>query len=190
MWRITIFAGLMFFGLQALASEPRKYRATGTEALATTAELPKAIVERIRRIESKKRPRPRTWSGEEAKELMAKPDFDRARQLAVDKGAEFHGLIADLMNLKQQDKAQFIFILESAHEVRIEALIYTLKQGSAYPKRIPALARAGKLPRAIKNADPKITNRKLHKLLGKEQFSVYLDARDRASGLSKKGDMK
>lgn len=190
MWRITILAGLMFFGLHALASEPRKYRATGTAALATTDELPKAIIERIKKIESKKRPQSRTWSGEQAKALMAKPDFNRVRQMAVDKGAKFHSLIADDMNLNQKHKAQFLSILASGHEARIDALIYTLKQGSAYPKRLPALARAGKLPEELKKADPTITNRKLLKLLGKERFSVYLDARDRASGLNNKGGAK
>ena len=179
MWRTTLLAGLMFFGLQALASESRRYQATGTAALATTDQLSKEIVERIKKIQSKKRPKSRTWSGEQAKALMTKPDFDRARQMAVDKGEKFHGQVVNHMNLNQQDKRQFLLILASAHKARIEALIYSLKQGSGYPKRLPALARAGKLPMEFKKADPAITNRKLRALLGKEQFASYLEARIR-----------
>ena len=190
MWKIITLAGLMSFGLQALASEPRKPRATGTEALATTDGLPKAIVERIRKIESKKRPQARAWSGEEAKALMAKRDFPRARQMAVDKGAKFHGGLANDLGLNQKEKAKFLSILANAHEARLEAIIYTLKQGSGYPNRLRTLARSEELPDAIKKADPRITNRKLRRLLGEKRFTAYLDVREKASGLSRKGGEK
>ena len=190
MLRTITIATLMIVGLQTFASEPRKHRATGTEALATTEGLPKEIIERVKRIESKKRPKPRTWSGEEAAALMARPESTKARQMAVERGARFHRRLADGLVLKKKEKAKFLSVLADGHEARLVAVAYTLKQGSGFHRRIPALARAGELPEVFKKADPTIINRKLRKLLGEERFEAYLKLRDKESSSSKVGGVK
>lgn len=190
MWRFTTLIALMLIGFQAIASEQRKPRVVGTQAAASTEGLPKVIVERIKRIESKRRPRARAWSGEDAKSLKANPSFARARQIAVERGAKFHNRVASKLELNQKEKAQFLSILAKAHEARLDAMVDILEQGSDYPKRIQKIARTEKLPTVIKKSDPRITRSKLLRLLGKERFAAYLHARDRVTGSLRKGGAK
>lgn len=181
MWWTFSLVGLLLVGLQEPAPRPKERAATGTRAAAVTDTLPDSVVKRIRAIEAKSRPPSRAWEAAEAEALTRKQGFDQAHRSSREKAARYHNRLADGLDLSQEEKAQFLSILRSAHEARLEAVVYTLKQGSGYTRRIRALSEAGKVPEALRQADPRTTNRKLRKLLGEKRFAAYLEVREKGS---------
>lgn len=180
-WRITVLA-LLLVGAQAPGERPKDRAPVGTRAEAATAGLPEAIVERIRVIEAKERPRGRPWKGREAEELMARPGFEQAERFARERAARLHHRLADELGLQREERARFLKLHEEANEARLRAVAFVLKQGSDYPGRIRELAEADKLPEELRRADPRATHRKVRKLLGEERYTAYLELRDKPRG--------